>query len=410
MADFKYKALDKSANPQQGTIAACDRRTAALMLQNTGLSVISLKPIAEGDASSPSAAECGGESFGGGEKTALKLFRKLRQLCSNAAMPVSDALKTLSLRSNDISIKKLSRLLYKDLSEGSTLSNALKKYPDTFDNSMTHLVEAGETTANLGFVFANIIEYIEARRALRRNIVGALAYPVFLCALASGVVALFLFFMLPKIKTMMANMGAEENAPIKLMNIIGDVLTTGIPALACLVLASAVTLKIYRRSERGKLASDGAFLKLPVVGSILLDVDVCSLSALSSTLFASGVNTTETFRLAEKSIKNEHLKRRFNEFRSAVNDGSPISQAMQRFGILDGEDIDIIGVGERTGSLVDAFAEINKSHTESMNSRIKTATTVLGGIALGTAFTLVFVFAMGIVLSILGLSQSIIAK
>ena len=104
------------------------------------------------------------------------------------------------------------------------------------------------------------------------------------------------------------------------------------------------------------------------------------------------------------------MRARFQSFRTAVNDGAPISAALQRFNLLESEDIDVISVGERTGNLVNGFAEINKSHTESLNKRIKIGTAALGGVALGTAFLLVFIFAMGIVLSILGLSQSIIAR
>ena len=69
--------------------------------------------------------------------------------------------------------------------------------------------------------------------------------------------------------------------------------------------------------------------------------------------------------------------------------------------------VDPISIGERTGSLVHAFSEINNNHRDSLNKRIKFATIALGGIALGGAFFLVFIFAMGIVLSILGLSQSL---
>lgn len=101
-------------------------------------------------------------------------------------------------------------------------------------------MEAGESTANLGFVFENIISYIEARRQLRRTIISALAYPVFLCVMASGVVLLFLFFMLPRIESMMSNIGAGESGPITLMKTIGSVLTTGVPvAAAAAILAVA---------------------------------------------------------------------------------------------------------------------------------------------------------------------------
>lgn len=408
MAEFKYKAIDADGKITAGALVADDKKSASAILASMGLKPITIKTLAEGDsAESVANVEVG---KGGGEKVALALMKKLLQLSGTGGMPVSDAIKALSLRSLDPKLKSLARELYKDLSEGKTLSDSLKKYPDTFDNSVTHLVEAGETTANLAFVFENIITYINDRKALRQSIISALAYPLFLCALASAVVLLFLFFMLPKIKSMMANMGAAENAPIILMNLIGDGLMYGLPILAVVVAAAIVGVKIYRKTEEGMVKSDRLFMKLPIIGRIIFDSDICRFSTLASTLFASGVNTTEAFRLAEKAVKNADMRSRFQSFRTAVNDGAPISAALQRYGLLENEDIDIISVGERTGSLVGSFAEINKAHTESLNKRIKTATTALGGVALGLAFALVFVFAMGIVLSILGLSQSMVAK
>lgn len=408
MAEFKYKAIDADGKITAGALAADDKKSASAILASMGLKPITIKTLAEGDsAESVANVEVG---KGGGEKVALALMKKLLQLSGTGGMPVSDAIKALSLRSLDPKLKSLARELYKDLSEGKTLADSLKKYPDTFDNSITHLVEAGETTANLAFVFENIIAYINDRKALRQSIISALAYPLFLCALASAVVLLFLFFMLPKIKSMMANMGAAENAPIILMNLIGDALMYGLPILAVVVAATIAGVKFYRKTEDGMVKSDRFFMKLPIIGRIIFDSDICRFSTLASTLFASGVNTTEAFRLAEKAVKNADMRSRFQSFRTAVNDGAPISAALQRYGLLENEDIDIISVGERTGSLVGSFAEINKAHTESLNKRIKTATTALGGVALGLAFALVFVFAMGIVLSILGLSQSMVAK
>ena len=89
---------------------------------------------------------------------------------------------------------------------------------------------------------------------------------------------------------------------------------------------------------------------------------------------------------------------------------APISAALRRYELLDDEDVDIVSVGERTGSLVSAFGELNSAHSESLKKRIKIATAALGGFALGFAFLLVFIFATGIVLSVLGLSQGIIAR
>lgn len=409
MAEFKYRASDSAGKISTGVISASNKKEAMAQLSVMKLSPLSIKLLSESEVEQAQTDDVQNKKIGG-EKTALAFFKKLKQLCGGGGMPVSDAIKALGLRSLDPKVKALSAELYKDLSEGKTLASALQKFPETFDSSITHLVEAGESTANLTFVFDNIVEYIEDRRKLRATIVSALAYPIFLCLMASGVVMLFLFFMLPKIKSMMQNMGAGENTPIKMMTAIGDILMFGVPAFMGIALIIAIAVHLYKRTEEGKQNVDAFMLKIPAIGKIIFDSDVCRFSTLASTLFASGVNTTETFRLAEKSINNTAIRSRFRQFRTSVNDGAPISAALRRYELLDDEDVDIVSVGERTGSLVSAFGELNSAHSESLKRRIKIATAALGGFALGFAFLLVFIFATGIVLSVLGLSQGIIAK
>ncbi len=401
MPNYKYRAFDPSGKITEASIDAPNRGAALDAIRAMSLEVVKIS--ADGNAAEGNGA---GAKKGGGEKTALALFRKLQQLCGRGGLPVSDAVKSLSARALDPKLKSLSRELYRDLSEGRTLASSMERFPDTFDPCMVHLVEAGEATANLEFVFSNLIKYIEDRRKLRSTIISALAYPVFLCVLAGGVVMLFLFFMLPKIKSMMANMGAEENFPIRVMEFIGDAMTRGIPVSALLLAAAGAAAVYWRRSERGLRKSDSLALRIPVLGKIAFDADVARYATLSSTLFASGVNTTETFKLAEKSVKNSDMRLRFQLFRTSVNDGAPISAALQRYGLLSNEDIDIVSAGERTGSFVEGFAEVARAHSDSLGLRIKFMTAALGGAALGTAFLLVLIFAMGIVMSILGLSQS----
>ena len=406
MADFTYKAADAKGAIKSGSMEAQDRREVSGKLAVMGLVPILIKRAQSGD-SQPDEGDSR-KLRGGGERLALALIKKLHQLCVGGGMPVADALKALSQRSLDPRLKKISRELYKDLSEGQTLSASLEKYPQAFDACTVHLVEAGEATANLGFVFENIIEYIEERRKLRKTIMSALAYPIFLCVMAAGVVLMFLFFMLPKIQSMMSSMGAGENFPIKMMNAIGDILIYGVPDAVVLGVAAFVGLKFYRKTPGGTKNADAVVLKIPALGKMVFDADLCRFANLAATLFESGVNTTETFRLSEKSLKNADMRDRFQQFRTAVNDGAPISAALQRFGLLENEDLDVVSVGERTGSLVSAFREINRSHAESLNGRIKISTVILGGVALGLAFLLVLIFAMGIVLSVLGLSQSML--
>ena len=159
MREFKYKAIGGNGALTFGSIDAIDKRDALRKIEKLGLKPVSVKG-SENEISGEEQSY-GSLKKGGGERVALKLIKKLQQLCGNGGMPVSAALKALSQRALEKSVKNISRELYKDLTEGKTLADSIAKYPDTFDSCTIHLVEAGESTANLGFVFQNIIEYID---------------------------------------------------------------------------------------------------------------------------------------------------------------------------------------------------------------------------------------------------------
>lgn len=401
MPQFKYKALDKKGESVKGFIYGEDKKSAITELKKKGLVPVSLAESIDGEEK-----DVVKKMQGGGEAVALMFFRKMRQLCAGG-LPPSDAVRSLGDRSLDLRLKKLARETYKEMSEGKTLSISLSQYKDTFDSCVIHLIEAGESTANLIPVFDNIIEYLEDRRTLRRKVTEAIAYPIFLSIVALSLVLFFLFYLMPKIQEMMANLGGEMSLPVKILIGLGNFLLYFGPFIVIGVALGIFGLSMYRATPKGKLTTDRIYLRMPLLGWIINDADTCRIANLCETLFDSGVTATEAFRLTEKAIKNEAIRERFNQFRTAVNDGASISASFKKYKILSDEDIDIVNVGESTGTLVNCFRELRKTHFETLNDRIKRATTILSSITLGSAFVLVFIFALGIVSSVMNIGQTL---
>lgn len=403
MAEFEYRAASLSGGVERGVVSAPDRRAAAGALARRGLRALEIRAAA--GARAPEAEDA--VKIRGSEKLSLAFFRKILQLCKGG-MPMGDALKSLAQRSLNPQMQALSRELYRAVSEGATLSSAMVAYPKLFEPCIVHLTEAGESTANIVPVFENIVDYLEGKRTLRASVTAALVYPAILCCLAFGVVLLFLFYLMPMIEDMMANLGGEMSIPVKILIAMGDFLIYGGPILLALAALSALAVAKYRSGEEGRLKTDRILARLPLAGPIAVNADICRFGNLIATLYASGVNTTETFRLAEKTVKNSDLRLRFQMCRTAINDGAPISASFKKYGIFDDDDIDILSVGERTGSLVECFMEIKNTHMEILRARIKAATSILTGVALMTAVAIIFLVALGIVSSVFGLSQNLV--
>ncbi len=421
MPSFQYRATTPSGETKTGVIEAPDRRHALLRLQAERLKVSDLR-LGKGTDDEPAAARVDAtdklavaaqklDKIGpiAGAKLACTFLSKLLQL-HGSGMPLGDAVRLLSSRTSDPLLTVLTSRLWRDLSEGRSLAASLALYPKVFDAAIIHLIEAGETTGNLCPVMQNIITSLEDSAALRRRILMGMAYPAVVCTVAFGVVCLFVFYLLPRIQGMMQSMGQQMSLSAKILIGFSNAFLHWGPFVAVGLVIGTLSLIRWRKTEEGRRTSDDWLLKIPVIKGICLHTDLCRISNLAATLIESGVNTTEALRMTEKAIQNTVLRERFAAARVMINDGAAFSLALRKHAVLPELDLDILAVGENTGSIVKAFKEIHKNHTSDLNLQFKVLTGVISTGALAFAFTLVGLLALGIVSSVLQLSQGVLGR
>ncbi len=411
MPRFSYLAADASGAPAKGVVEAADRRAAARRLVAQGLLVSRLEetgeaaPVAEGGADHPVLHRP--RPFGV-HPAAFAFARGFFDL-HEGGMPVGDAVKLMSVRVSEPALKALCRGLWSDLSEGMPLSAALARRPAVFDESVVHLVAAGESSGGLAPVMERVLRSYETREALRARVLGALAYPVFVCLLATAVLAMFVFVIMPRMEGMMRALGGEFPWPVRALMASAVVAVKGAPLFALLAAFGAHRLRRARRDPASRLAQDAFALRLPMAGKALLHAEAARVAELLSTLLGSGVNAAQALRLAEKPVANAALRARFTEARRRVNDGSAISTALGTTGLFEDEDIDLAAVGENAGTLPRAFASVAERRRRALDASLNRMVRVLTGVFLGFAVGLVFFCLVSIVTTIMSVSQNISA-
>jgi type II secretory pathway component PulF len=426
MPTFSYRALNAKGEAQTGVMEAPSRSVVIQKLTGQKLKPIDIS--AKGGAAAAASVSQAKDSVVSdavtplkpagptkilepeefkGSKHALAFLKKLYQL-NGGGMPLGDSIRLLSVRVSDPKQSSIATRIWKDISEGRTFANAMRNYPKSFDTATVHLVEAGETTGNLVPVLKNVIDNLEEQAGLKKKIMGGLAYPLFVCTLAFGVMLLFLYFLLPRISDMMHSMGGE--LPLMTRMLINTSTFTAHWGWALFLVMAMIATAIYRwrQTPEGRAATDGWLLKTPFLKSIFWNVDICHIANLCATLLESGLNTTETLRMTERTVTNTIVQSRFNAARTLINDGATFSNAFRRFGVLPDLDLDMLSVGENTGNIAKSFREIYKLHSQQLTEQFQILTIVITGGALGTAFILVAILAVSIVLSVLGMSKSLL--
>jgi type II secretory pathway component PulF len=424
MAVFDYRARDRAGSLQSGQVEASDRRNAMQKLRAEGLTPVTLKA---GSAKPPSplnramdklrALSASGKavksqentprkSTAKREKVGLEVMKRLLELHSSG-LPAGDSIRILSQRLSGKEQKAIASGLWRDLSEGATLAGAMARHPKYFSSSVAYVIEAGEATGNLAPILRKVIEYLEEKHAIRQKMLASMAYPAFICIVAIGVMILFVTILLPMIKNMTDRLGGE--VPFLAKFIIGgsELTAQSAPFLVVGMIVAVFGWVQFRRTQKGRLATDGWMLHLPLFGKILYYSELFQVGSLVSTLLKSGINTTETLKLTERTINNVNLRERFRLARSQVNEGLSIAQALKRNNFMPDIALDVLAVGENSGNLGTSMEEITKGFRNNLNQRISLMITLITSGALGCAFLFVGLVAVAMVLSVLGISQSI---
>jgi general secretion pathway protein F len=424
MAVFNYKAREKDGTIVSGTIEAAERRLAMQRLQAQGLNPVTLK---EGATGAPSAFAKIGErakalrsnrnAKGGSENSqkqrgakresvGLLVLKRLMEL-HGSGLPVGDSIRILSQRLSDKEQGAIAQTLWRDLSEGSTLAGAMSRQPRCFPSSISYVIEAGEATGNLAPVLRKVIDYLEEKQGIRKKMIASMAYPAFICTIATAVVILFMTVLLPQIQGMLDRLGGEMTWSARIL-IDGSSFIAQIgPFLLLGLIIGIIGFRQWRSTESGLSRTDSWLLKLPLLGKIFYFSDLFQVGNLISTLLESGINTTETLRLTERTVKNTALRERFNIARGQVNEGLSIAQAFQRNQFMPDLAVDILTVGENTGNLAHSINEITKGFRNELTARLTKLTTLVSTGALICAFILVALIAMGIVTSVFQVSRSL---
>ena len=429
MPSFTYTYRNPEGALSTQTLNAMDRKQALMLLKKQGIVALKLEESNSNQAnkaskkinlahwmggkkkaSNPKLAEKDFSSKGSttakGEGIGLNLLKRLYEL-HKSGMPIGDAVRTLQNRLSDREQKALVVGIWRDLSEGLTLAKALSKRTRVFTPSVCHVIQAGEATGHLAPVLAKVIQYLEEKQAIRKKMLSSMAYPSFVTVVALLVVVLFLTVLLPQIEGMLERLGGEMTWSAQLL-IDGSnwMLKLG-PFLILGLIVLIFGLGQWKRTLTGKRMIDEWSLKIPLIGNIIYYSNLYQTGNLIATLLQSGINTTETFQLTEKTIENAHMKQQFTVAKGQINEGASVTQAFRLQKFMPDVALDILSVGEDTGELAQSMADVTEGFKESLSQRLSALTTIVSSLALGFAFGLVTLIAIGIVTSVFEVSKTL---
>ena len=419
MPKFAYTARDRQGATSSATLEAPSRRDALRLLAARGLTPLRLdessaaakaparKPGSAKSASAQPVSEppVAASAVKLRSRERLPFLQALHDLTSSG-LSAGEAVRLLSVRLKEPALRALCGGLWERLSEGAPLSRAMAAYPHVFDASSVNLIAAAEATGSINSTLGRLIEHLTEVRELRRQLLNAMAYPLFMMCVAGGVIILFLTYLLPKLQVLFTSLGGRLPFSTQLLIGASDLaLHYGIFLVigAVSFLASAWR---WRASEAGRATSDAWLLRLPVVGSFVTAQTVLAISQTLSVLLENGITTVEALKMTERQIDNRVHRAAFADAIDRVMEGESLSLALGHTGCFPDLVIDRLTVGENTGNIVPSLKDIARNYQARVSQQLQGMTRVFASAMLLAVFVFVGFLAFAIFSAVLQLSAS----
>jgi len=306
------------------------------------------------------------------------LFNQQLSALIRAGIPILQSITMLRKRSPSATLRAVLSDVEEKIRGGAALSQAFAEQGGMFPRIYTASILAGERSGALDEVLARYVTYQRRNVGLRRKIRGALAYPTFLLFASGGMVAFLTIYVVPRMSDLFQGFGSNKLPTLTVIVVgISQWLTGNIFWLAPLLLVSIVALVVWSRTPGGRLMIARVLLKIPLAGKLLVQLSVAQVTRSLATLLAGGITLVESWEIAAESITNRELRRRSSAILPMIREGRSFTESLESAEWVPALALDMIGVGERSGSLREMLDEVSVFYDAESEVRLEQLTTTL---------------------------------
>lgn len=320
---------------------------------------------------------------GSGAKQKVKqsdflLFNQQLSALLRAGIPVLQAISLLKTRSPSASLRAVLGNVEEKIKNGVPLSQAFESQ-GIFPRIYTASILAGEQSGSLDEVLHRFVEYLRRSVSITRKLRGALAYPAVLLVAAGFMIAFLTLYIVPRMSDLFRGLDANRGLPAitNLVLAISTGLTQNIWWILPLVIVLIVSLVVWLRTANGRLVLHKLLLKLPVAGTLIRQMAAAQLARSLSTLLSGGITVPDSWEIASQAISNTELRRRSESVLQLIREGRGFTESLEQANWLPELALDMIGIGERSGSLREMLDEVAKFYDAEAEVKLEQLTTLL---------------------------------
>ena len=368
---FKWEGKDRQGKTLQGQLEASSTGVAVMQLRRQ--QIVPLHVREENKKRAAFRFSLGNRV---GEKEVAVFTRQLATMI-DAGLPLVQSLEVLSSQQENAAFKNVLLGVKREVEGGATFSDALRKHPRVFIDLYTNLVTSGEISGTLDVILSRLSQYMEKSIALKKRVKGAMVYPAAILGVCVLVVVVLLVFVIPVFERMFSGFGAALPLPTQYVIRLSNFIQGNILLLIGGMIGLVILFRRYRKTESGRRITDRAVLKAPVFGPLLVKICIARFSRTLGTLVSSGVPILDGLNITAKASGNKVVEEAVLKTRTSISEGKTIAEPLGESPVFPGMVVQMIGVGESTGSLDAMLNKIADFYDEEVDATVAALTSLL---------------------------------
>ena len=411
MPFFAYKGRNARGELMQGVLEGADSGAVADQLFGTGVTPLEITPTTR-------KATTGTGAAGAGEGLWARLTRKKvtsidvqlfsRQIYTllKSGVPIMRGLAGLQESATNKSFARVLQDLRESLDAGRELSTAMRRHTECFTPFYLSMVRVGEMTGRLEDVFLRLFDHLEFDRDMRDRVKTAMRYPTFVIVAMIAAMIIVNVFVIPQFVNVFKTFHAELPLMTRILIATSRFTVDYWPVLAGAALAAFFGFRAWTRTVSGRLAWDRYKLRFPIAGKIIHKATMARFARSFALSIRSGVPIVQALTVVSQTADNAYLTLRIEQMRDGVERGESILRTATNAHVFTPVVLQMIAVGEESGSLDDLMDEIAQMYEREVDYELKTLSSQIEPILITFLGVMVLVLALGIFLPIWDLGKA----
>ncbi len=373
MPQFTYKATNRAGEKLEGVLEAETQQLAGKALREQGLIPIT---VSGGKAKRKLNVSF---SFGNIKLSEKIVFTKNMAGMLEAGLALSRALQVIQKQTKNPAFKKIIDSLIAEIDKGGTFSGGMEKHPKAFSTLFVSMVRAGEESGSLPSSLREVGMVLEKTFELNRKVKGAMMYPSVIVGAIALVGILMMIYVVPTLTKTFTELGIDLPLSTRIIIFMSDTIKNYI---AFIILGFGLfvvgTITLFKKSAKARRAKDRAVLMIPVVGTIVKEVNTARTARTLASLLTSGVSMTKAIEITLAVIQNSRYKAVLQKARDSVEKGVALSVIFKAetklYPVMMGE---MMEVGEETGKFSTMLMDIAKYYESEVDNKTKNLSTII---------------------------------